>query len=127
MIDALKPISTEPVPCKICGHVALLYGVVDFNKHCEIPNGVKLPLSGIPVYYRRCDGCGFLFTDAFDHWSDEQFKANIYNESYSIIDPEYAAKRPNSSAETVIRLWGQQMINMNKLFSCVLHLMVIWR
>ena len=107
MIDALKPISLDPVPCKICSDTAPLYGVVDFNRNCEIPNGVRLPLSGTPVYYRRCDRCGFLFTDAFDHWSDEQFKEHIYNDSYCIVDPEYAARRPNSNAEAVVRLWGQ--------------------
>jgi SAM-dependent methyltransferase len=107
VIDALKPISIEPIPCKICSDTAPLYGVVDFNRNCEIPNGVRLPLSGTPVYYRRCDRCGFLFTDAFDHWSDEQFKEHIYNDSYCVVDPEYAARRPNSNAEAVVRLWGQ--------------------
>ena len=54
MIDSLKPASAEPVPCKICDDPAPLYGVVDFNRNCEIPNGVKLALSGTPIYYRRC-------------------------------------------------------------------------
>jgi len=105
-MDALKPISIESVPCKICGNTSPLYGVVDFNRNCEIANGVRLPLCGTAIYYRRCDGCGFLFTDAFDHWNDEQFRSNIYNDSYCIVDPEYAAQRPNSNAEAVVRLWG---------------------
>jgi hypothetical protein len=42
MIDSLKRASAEPVPCKICGDPAPLYGVVDFNRNCEIPNGVKV-------------------------------------------------------------------------------------
>jgi methyltransferase family protein len=80
MIDSLKPASADPVPCKICGDPAPLYGVVDFNRNCEIPNGVKLALSGTPIYYRRCGSCG--------------------------VDPGYIAERPNSNADVVARLWG---------------------
>ena len=50
----------------------------------------------------------FLFTDAFDQWSDEQFKAHIYNDLYYLVDPEYVSKRPISNAEVVVRLWGQR-------------------
>jgi SAM-dependent methyltransferase len=106
MIDSLRPVSTEPVPCKICGGSAALYGVVDFNRNCEIPNGVKLALSGTPIYYRRCGGCGFLFTDAFDDWNDKQFKTHIYNAGYYSIDPDYVTERPSSNAKVVTRLWG---------------------
>jgi 2-polyprenyl-6-hydroxyphenyl methylase/3-demethylubiquinone-9 3-methyltransferase len=106
MIDSLKPASADPVPCKICGDPAPLYGVVDFNRNCEIPNGVKLALSGTPIYYRRCGSCGFLFTDAFDDWNDEQFKTHIYNGAYYSVDPGYIAERPNSNADVVARLWG---------------------
>ena len=106
MIDSLKPASAAPLPCKICGSASTLYGVVDFNKSCEEPNGLPLPLSGVPVYYRRCPNCEFVFTDAFDEWSDEQFKAHIYNEGYQAVDPEYQTVRPQANARTVKQLWG---------------------
>jgi len=106
MIDGLKPVSAAPTPCKICGNPAALYGVVDFNRNCEIPNGVKLALIGTPIYYRRCGSCGFLFTDAFDDWNVEQFKAHIYNEAYYSVDPDYVSARPIANAEVVNRLWG---------------------
>jgi hypothetical protein len=106
MIDGLKPVSAEPMPCKICGGSARLYGVVDFARNCEIPNGIKLPLIGTPIYYRRCGSCGFLFTDAFDDWDDYQFKTHIYNDAYHSIDPDYISDRPRSNAEVVTRLWG---------------------
>jgi hypothetical protein len=61
----LKPASNAPTACKICAGPAPLYGVVDFHRGCEIPGGKRLPLSGIPVHYRRCTVCGFLFTAAF--------------------------------------------------------------
>lgn len=105
MIDSLKPVSRALQPCKICGGAAALFGVVDFHKSCEEPRGVRLPLSGVPIYYRRCGSCGFLFTDAFDNWSKEQFKAHIYNESYPTVDPDYQTVRPRANADVVIRLW----------------------
>jgi 2-polyprenyl-6-hydroxyphenyl methylase/3-demethylubiquinone-9 3-methyltransferase len=97
------------MPCKICGGAAALYGVVDFHKSCGETQGLHLPLSGMPIYYRRCAGCGFLFTDAFDDWSHEQFKAHIYNSDYLAVDPEYEEVRPRRTAEIVVGLWAEHM------------------
>ena len=102
----LRPVSTAAIPCKICESPAPLYGVVDFNKCCEEARGFRLPLSGVPIYYRRCPKCGFLFTDAFDDWSVDQFKAHIYNDDYRLVDPDYQTKRPSDNADSVVRLWG---------------------
>ena len=74
---SLTPVSAALVPCKICGEPAPLYGTVDFNRKCEIAGGIKLPPSGTPVRYRRCRGCGFLFTDAFDAWSQEDGRSGV--------------------------------------------------
>jgi SAM-dependent methyltransferase len=106
MIGTLKPVSMASVPCKICGGAAALYGVVDFNKACEEVRGTRLPLCGIPIYYRRCANCSFLFTDAFDDWSVEQFKEHIYNDGYQAVDPDYQTARPHANADAVARLWG---------------------
>jgi SAM-dependent methyltransferase len=106
MIDSLKPFSAAPLPCKICGGVAELYGVVDFHKSCAEAQGIRLRLSGVPIYYRRCATCDFLFTEAFDNWSHDQFKAHIYNESYQTVDPDYQTKRPSENARVVARLWS---------------------
>ncbi len=102
----LKRAVPAPAPCKICGTPAPLYGVVDFHRSCEIPGGTQLPLSGLPVYYRHCIACSFLFTDAFDDWGDAEFKTHIYNEGYLALDPDYVAKRPNANADVVERLFG---------------------
>lgn len=106
MIDRLRPVSTAACACKICGSAAPLYGVVDFNKSCEEVRGVHLPLAGIPVYYRRCANCKFLFTDSFDDWTTGQFKAHIYNDDYKLVDPDYAEARPLANASTIVQLWG---------------------
>jgi len=106
MIDSLRPVTTAPLPCKICGSASTLYGVVDFHKCCEEQRGFRLPLSGVPIYYRRCEACGFLFTDAFDDWSHDRFKEHIYNDGYQAIDPDYQTVRPRSNAKFVVRIWG---------------------
>ena len=106
MIDSLTPVSLAAAPCKICGAPAELYGVVDFHKCCEEINGFRLPLAGVPIYYRRCAACGFLFTDVFDGWDHDAFKRCIYNEGYGVVDPQYQSARPRSNAEVVARLWG---------------------
>jgi SAM-dependent methyltransferase len=106
MIDSLKPVSTATSSCKICGGLASLFGVVDFHKSCEEARGVRFPLSGVPIYYRRCAECKFLFTDAFDDWSIEQFRTHIYNDEYKLVDPDYHSVRPRANADVVVRLWG---------------------
>jgi 2-polyprenyl-6-hydroxyphenyl methylase/3-demethylubiquinone-9 3-methyltransferase len=88
---------------QICGEPAPLYGTVDFNRNCEIEGGIKLPPSGTPV---RCRGCGFLFTDAFDRWSHDDFRTHIYNDGYAAVDPEYAEARPRNNATAVLALFG---------------------
>lgn len=102
----LRPASTQPLSCKICEGPSALYGVVDLHRPCEIQNGIRPPLSGVPIYYRRCATCGFLFTDAFDDWSVDQFKTHIYNEEYRAFDPGYEIWRPTNNANLVASLWG---------------------
>jgi 2-polyprenyl-6-hydroxyphenyl methylase/3-demethylubiquinone-9 3-methyltransferase len=93
----------------------MLFGVVDFHKSCAEARGVRLPLSGVPIYYRRCATCGFLFTDAFDCWNDDQFKARIYNEGYITVDPDYQSMRPRSNADMVVRLLGEHRAKVRVL------------
>lgn len=102
----LTPVSAALIPCKICGEPSPLYGTVDFNRNCEIEGGVKLPPSGTLVRYRRCRACGFLFTDAFDRWSQADFRTHIYNDGYAAVDPEYAEARPRNNATAVLALFG---------------------
>src|SRR6201997_5871161 len=110
----LRAATPAPLACKICGGPSALYGVTDLNRPCDI--GLKPPpLLGVPVYYRRCAACGFLFTDAFDDWSIEQFKTHIYNDGYLAFDPDYAGKRPSGYASTVARLWAAHKANTRVL------------
>ena len=112
-----EPKTTPPdaVSCKICGKEAPLYGVVDFNKSCVEITGKFLPLSGVPIYYRRCPQCGFLFTTAFDHWDAAQFKQFIYNDDYAEVDPEYEEVRPRRNAEMILRLFDRDRSRLRVL------------
>lgn len=92
--------------CKCCGGGASLYGVVDFHKSCEEARGKFLSLAGIPVYYYRCQKCEFIFTTAFDHFSIEDFRRDIYNESYVLVDPDYLEVRPHANAGVISRLFA---------------------
>jgi len=111
----LRPASATAISCKICTGRSELYGVVDLNRPCEIPGGARPPLSGVPVYYRRCGACGFLFTDAFDDWSEDQFKTHIYNDSYHVFDPDYRTARPSSNATIIANLWAPHKAGMRVL------------
>jgi hypothetical protein len=111
----LKPVLDTPTPCKICGEPAPLYGVIDFNKCSEEPRGMLLPLSGTPVYYRRCKACDFLFTDAFDDWSHDEFKAHIYNDGYLTVDPDYKGKRAHDCASVIQQHFGAHRAGLRVL------------
>ena len=95
----LPIVNPGPAPCKICGAAAPLMGVVDFHKSCLQREGKTLPMSGIPIYYRRCPQCSFVFTDAFDDWSPGAFARRLYNADYAVVDPEYAEDRPATSVK----------------------------
>jgi 2-polyprenyl-6-hydroxyphenyl methylase/3-demethylubiquinone-9 3-methyltransferase len=102
-------------PCKICGAPADLFGAVDFHKSCVESKGLKLSLSGIPVYYRRCTGCEFVFTNVFDDWSPEDFKRYIYNDDYLKIDPDYCDTRPAEEAKFIDHFFGIHKTGMRLL------------
>ena len=103
----LRPACTEAIACKICDEATILYGVVDMHRPCLTAGVSHPPLSGHPIYYRRCASCGFLFTDAFDDWTEQDFKTHIYNDGYLAVDPEYVMVRPARHAGLIAKLWAQ--------------------
>jgi hypothetical protein len=88
------------IPCKICGGATQLFDVVDFNKCCNpalYPHG----LMGIPVFYRSCRACQFIFTAFFDAFTHEQWRTYIYNDRYAAVDPEYREIRPRRNVPEI--------------------------
>jgi len=106
MISGLRAICAKQTPCKCCGALAALYGVVDFHKNCEILRRRVLDIAGVPIYYHRCPACRFIFTTAFDHFTKEDFLRYIYNDEYFVVDPEYAEQRPKWNAEVLCKMFS---------------------
>jgi 2-polyprenyl-6-hydroxyphenyl methylase/3-demethylubiquinone-9 3-methyltransferase len=104
MNHLVEPVCATQTPCKCCAATASLYGVVDFHKNCEMVRRQVLELSGIPIYYYRCPNCRFIFTTAFDHFTDEDFRRCIYNDDYVRVDPDYLQRRPRANANFLCRL-----------------------
>jgi hypothetical protein len=93
------------VRCKICDSEARLFDLVDFNKSCHgslYPAGLRL----IPVAYRICNNCRFVFTDFCDDFSAEQWREWIYNDDYVKVDPEYLSIRPLGNAREIFSFFG---------------------
>jgi SAM-dependent methyltransferase len=107
MVRALEPICATKTSCKCCGAAALLYGLLDFNKNCEMYRNNSLGISGIPIYYHRCPECQFIFTTALDHFSNDDFQRHVYNDQYLLIDPDFKDARPRHNAALVARLLSE--------------------
>lgn len=104
---SLKPVKPEEI-CKICEAAAPLVGTVDFNRHGEPFRGPDLPDSGVRITYHRCSSCGYLFSCAFDDWSKADFRANIYNRGYALLDPDSTLTRPGQLAERIADAHGDK-------------------
>lgn len=62
---------------------------------------MHLPLSGIPIWYNRCERCGLLFTTAFDDWQVSDYQQAIYNQAYERVDPDYVSRRAEQNADMI--------------------------
>lgn len=89
----------ETRECKLCGYPAHSFANVEFNQSC---NSYPFPKSYILVEYFRCQRCELLFTDMFDNWTDEDFRAFIYNDEYILVDPEYGGERGRRMAADLV-------------------------
>lgn len=103
------------IECPACSGSCKLLDVVDFNKSCEELRGHYLALSGVPIYYYICGVCGFCLAPEFSRWSLEQFEREIYNDSYSLIDPDYLNERPINNAKVLLSLFHEQKSQIRHL------------
>lgn len=101
--------------CKICGTVAPSCGSVDFNKNCESRRGLVLSNFGTQIQYQRCPKCGFVFTSAFDAWQPGDYKREIYNDDYRLVDPDYETLRPIGCAAQISDLFAANKASLNVL------------
>ncbi len=105
MRDKFEAIADQHKLCKCCGASTSLFGVVDFHKNCSTVTAPVLGLSGIPIYYYRCPACKFLFTAAFDGFTEEDFRDHIYNQDYHLVDPDAREIRPRGNASFLCNLF----------------------
>lgn len=94
-------------PCPVCGAPSPLLDVVDLNKSCEELKGRHLPLSGVPIYYARCESCCFCFSPEMHGWPLEKFEQLIYNEQYVQVDPDYLDFRPRNNAKVLLSMFKE--------------------
>ncbi|MGC3961954.1 MAG: class I SAM-dependent methyltransferase [Rhodocyclaceae bacterium] len=83
----------------------------------DLEAGKKVePYVGKPVYYYRCQKCGFTFTPYFDTWSVDDFATHIYNAEYGPrYDPGYLGARPRHNANIIFNSFGQCRENLQVL------------
>lgn len=105
----------EDLRCGVCKANASLHDVVDFNRSCEEARGKFLELAGQPVYYARCDACGFCFAPELCKWSLDEFKKKIYNDDYVQVDPDYLDSRPRGNAAALISMFGDRAQSIKHL------------
>jgi hypothetical protein len=94
--------------CPVCAGRWTLFDVVDFHKSCLEERRQFVPLCGVPIYYARCQGCGFIFSPQMHRWTDADFAENVYNEQYVIVDPDFVEIRPMGFAEMIYKSFGDR-------------------
>lgn len=91
--------------CKVCGGSSPQLFTCDLNANARANYGFwsrPLPEAGVPVEYYQCEECGFLFTDYFDDYSADDFKAKVYNDEYPVLDNGYQGGRAGPMANALL-------------------------
>jgi len=96
--------------CLVCAGAAPAFDVVDFGRSCLVPRDGPPPLTGHPIYYHRCDACGFCNAPEIAGWSPGEFADRIYNADYVRFDPDYVEVRPRANARQLIANFGAQPV-----------------
>lgn len=101
-VEKLREVNQSLVaPCKICNGETCLFDVVDFNKSCADDQYV-LGFAAIPVIYRRCTQCQFIFTDFGDSFESKEWETYVYNKDYLTVDSAYLDTRPCHNARELM-------------------------
>lgn len=80
--------------CEICGSACNPLGLVFLER-----NHSNIPLkSQKQVEYYKCTTCFFVFCPELQKCTEDYFKSYIYNNEYSLYDPDYTGSRACSYA-----------------------------
>lgn len=91
---------TSARACKICQQPSHLFDALDFGKSAR-EHFYPLGFAGVPVLYFKCESCGFVFTQFFDDFTEEQWRRFVYNEEYAEVDPGFFGPRPAMNARLI--------------------------
>jgi hypothetical protein len=58
------------------------------------------------VIYDKCAECGVLQATSMLDWSVEKFKADVYNDRYGEVDPDFESKRPRNMADSIDEMFA---------------------
>lgn len=103
--------SGKPQDCPICRATHLTYaGAKDFGESCNdhFEGRRMFEQYDAPIPYYQCQACGFLFTLAFQDWTDDDFRDHVYNEHYILTDPLFESQRPKDNAALISTLFHRE-------------------
>jgi hypothetical protein len=106
---SLQAVADPQTPCKICGTASPLFDVVDFHEDCHEADGRRMALSGIPVYYYRCPGCGFLFTRQFDDGGAADFAGPVETTENHILNLDQVERRARDDLALLKGWFGEEL------------------
>lgn len=109
---SLAPLNrSKPHGCAICGATHLSYaGSKDFGESCnDYFEGRRMfEQYDAPIPYYQCQACGFLFSIAFEDWTEDDFRNHVYNEHYILTDPLFDSHRPKENAALIGTLFHRE-------------------
>ena len=104
--------SARPESCAICSHTHVVHvGDKDFGvSGCDHFEGRAIFADyGVAISYYACRNCNFVFTNAFDHWTSEQWREHVYNDDYLLADPPFFSERPARNAQLIAGLFHREL------------------
>lgn len=96
-----RPGRKIPEKCTLCAQNAPYFGSLDFavSGNDFFAGRRMFKDTGVPVDYFRCLSCEYLFTSAFKNFTNEDYGAFVYNDSYIDADPPFLEERPLRDAK----------------------------
>lgn len=83
--------------CPICAGISTPKWGISFQKAC---NSVNTNEDFNPeIEYCECRTCGFIFASTMHSWTKEQFNDLVYNDKYTLVDPDHVIARAQNNAE----------------------------
>lgn len=96
--------------CRVCGGHTTHYGNIDFNK-C---GNNSLPPSGKKMEYVQCISCQLIMIPEMIEWSVEQFRQEVYNDDYGLVDTGINGSRAKEDAKWFSQQRLEEQFNVDR-------------